>query len=301
MNIENIEAFVHVLHYGSFNKAAEALFLSQPSVTARIQSLERELDCQLFDRVGKQVLLTNKGKLFRPYAEQLLDTYRKGKQQVRQTQAAKEEVRIGCTVSAAQYLLPLVLPAFRRRHPSLRLKLTTATSEEIGARVLAKELDIGFVRKFNHPGLHSVLLYEDPIRLYVHSAHALATNPQPRIEDLSREPLLFFECGALDWLRIHRVFESQGLLPNLILQTDNAETAKRLLLRQEGVCFLPGMSVRREESEGTLVPIDFPETAGIGLMTSLINGQGENEAFARSLKEIAGQALSSSDPAYRIV
>lgn len=75
MNIENIEAFVYVNHYGSFNKAAEVLFLSQPSVTARIQTLERELDCKLFDRLGKQIALTEKGKQFLPYAQQIMQTF----------------------------------------------------------------------------------------------------------------------------------------------------------------------------------------------------------------------------------
>jgi metal-dependent amidase/aminoacylase/carboxypeptidase family protein len=70
MNIENMEAFVYVNHYGSFNKAAEALFLSQPSVTARIQTLERELECKLFDRQSKQTVLTKDGRKFLPYAEQ---------------------------------------------------------------------------------------------------------------------------------------------------------------------------------------------------------------------------------------
>lgn len=294
MNIENIEAFVHVLHYGSFNKAAEALFLSQPSVTARIQSLERELDCQLFDRVGKQVLLTNKGKLFRPYAEQLLDTYRKGKQQVRRSQAPKEELNIGCTVSAAQYVLPYILPALRRSHPGVQLKLTTGTTEQIGARVLSGDLDIGLVRQFKHPGIRSTILYEDPIRLYVYRDHALASHPQPKIELLSGEPLLFFECGALDWLRIHRVFESLELLPNLIVQTDNLESAKRLLLLREGICFLPGLSVRHEEKEGSLVPVDFAETSGIALKTSLISVQGENEAFVQMLREASARALPAA-------
>lgn len=62
MNIANIEAFVYVIHYNSFNKAADALFLSQPSISARIQSLERELDTQLFEREGRSFTLTEKGK-----------------------------------------------------------------------------------------------------------------------------------------------------------------------------------------------------------------------------------------------
>lgn len=84
MNIDNMEAFVYVNHYGSFNKAAEALFLSQPSVTARIQTLERELGCKLFDRQSKQTVLTEDGRKFLPYAEQMLQVLQKGKQKLQQ-------------------------------------------------------------------------------------------------------------------------------------------------------------------------------------------------------------------------
>lgn len=82
MNIENIEAFVYINHYGSFNKAADVLYISQPTVTARIQSLERELDCKVFDRLGKQINLTDKGRQFLPYAQQILQVYQNGKHQL---------------------------------------------------------------------------------------------------------------------------------------------------------------------------------------------------------------------------
>ncbi|MBB6731670.1 LysR family transcriptional regulator [Cohnella zeiphila] len=294
MNIENIEAFVYVLHYGSFNKAAEALFLSQPSVTARIQSLERELDCVLFDRVGKQVHLTEQGKRFRPYAQQLVDTYRKGKQQLRRNSPDKEELRIGCTASAAHYMLPELIPALRERFPELRLKLFTGTTDEVAARVLGKELDLGFVRKTSHPDLQTAALYEDPIRLYVHANHPFATAERLPIEALGREPLFFFECGALDWMRIHRVFENMAPLPNLIVQTDNLETAKKLVLRNAGICFLPGLSVREEEAGGLVKAIDFPETSGIALSTSLISRHGENADIFRELRRISLERLGPS-------
>jgi len=292
MNIENIEAFVYVLHYGSFNKAAEALFLSQPSVTARIQSLERELDCVLFDRVGKQVHLTEMGKRFRPYAQQLLDIYRKGKQQLQQNSPSKEELRIGCTASAAHYMLPELIPGLRSRFPLLRFKLVTGTTDDIAAQVLNRELDIGFVRKFNHPDLQSASLYEDPIRLYVHEQHPFAAAERLPIEALGREPLFFFECGALDWLRIHRVFDNLGLLPNLIVQTDNLETAKKLVLQNAGICFLPSLSVRQEEASGLVRPVDFPETSGIGLKTYLIGRLGENADVFQAVLRLAHERLN---------
>ncbi|MCC3374676.1 LysR family transcriptional regulator [Cohnella sp. REN36] len=295
MNIENIEAFVYVLHYGSFNKAADALYLSQPSVTARIQTLERELDCILFDRVGKQVHLTEKGKLFHPYAQQLIDTYRKSKQQLRQTMTNKEELRIGCTSSVAHYMLPELIPDLRARFPLLRFKLVTGTTDDIAARVLDKELDIGFVRKISHPDLQSAVVYEDPIRLYVYGGHPFADAERLPIEALGQEPLLFFECGALDWMRIHRVFENLSPLPNLILQTDNLETAKKLVLQKAGICFLPGLSVRQEKALGLMKPIDFPETSGIALKTCLISRQGENDAYFQDILRIAYDRFSRSN------
>lgn len=120
MNIENLEAFVYVVHFNSFNKAADALFLSQPSITARIQSLERELDTKLFHREGRKFTLTEKGRQFLPYAQQILQSYKKGKQQLQTTGAGIKEIRLGCTASVSHYLIPEILPALRKNTPSFR-------------------------------------------------------------------------------------------------------------------------------------------------------------------------------------
>ena len=111
MNIENIEAFVLVNHFGSINKASKALFLSQPSVTARIQTLERELDTKLFDRVGRQLVITEQAKEFLPYAEQIIQYYKTGKKQLK-VKELSDQLIIGCTELVSNYLIPKVIPAF---------------------------------------------------------------------------------------------------------------------------------------------------------------------------------------------
>src|SRR5438067_2079346 len=111
MNIENIEAFVYVNHFGSINKAAEALFLSQPSVSSRIQSLERELDTKLFERVGKKLILTEHAKEFLPYAVQIIQFYKNGKKQLKKIESSKHLV-IGCTELVSNYLIPQVISIF---------------------------------------------------------------------------------------------------------------------------------------------------------------------------------------------
>ncbi|ALS24030.1 MULTISPECIES: LysR family transcriptional regulator [Paenibacillus] len=270
MNIENIEAFVYVFHYGSFNKAAEVLFLSQPSVTARIQSLERELDCRLFDRLGKQVQLTEKGRQFLPYAQQLLQIYRKGKQHIQRQRAIPHELRIGCTVSVSNYMIPELLPKLKAQYPGLQIKVTTSVTEDIVNKVLNRELDIGFVRNVSHPNLQSVKYYEDPIRLYTYADHPLAGHTEVPVEWIVDQPFVFFECGSLDWLQIHRVFQSLNKPPAIEIHTDNAETAKKLVLNKAGICFLPGLCARKEVREQLLFPMDVVEVAGIALQTNII-------------------------------
>lgn len=291
MNIETIEAFVYVNHYGSFNKAADVLFLSQPSVTARIQTLERELDCRLFDRLGKQILLTDKGKQFLPYALQILKTYQKGKLHIQQRKTVPHELRIGCTVSVSNYLMPEILPGLKRKFPEIKFKLTTATTDELVHKLLNKEIDVGFVRKVVHPTIRSVHFYDDPIRLYVYEDHPFNGEGQITIDAVCNQPLIFFECGSLDWMRIHRAFESLEQPPRIEYQLDNSEAAKKLVLKKAGICFLPGLCVHQEVREKQLFPIDIPEITGVSLQTSLISLHGENAVFIDSLLEL-GQELT---------
>lgn len=293
MNIENIEAFVHVIHFNSFNKAAEALFLSQPSVSARIQSLERELDVKLFDRVGKQFTLTEKGKQFLPYAQQILQSYKKGKQQLKYQQTL-HELRIGCSVSAASYLLPVILPYLRQEHPQLRIKLVTASSEIIAKLLQEKEVDLGLVRNISHPLLDSFLFYEDQIRLYVDRDHPFARRGEVTMEEVVREPLIFFECGSIDWMRLHRIFETLDHRPLIQYELDNLETAKKLVLAGMGIGFLPELCAAREASEGLLVPVAVQSLGRQSLRTHLLTLKGGQNDLSRQLLHMS-KHLSDSN------
>lgn len=297
MNIENLEAFIYVIHLGSFNRAAEALFLSQPSVTARIQALERELDCRLFDRVGKQTVLSEEGKRFLPYAQQIIQTYQKGKQHVQQNRRLTGELRIGCTVSVANYIVPELLPQFKAKYPQLRFRFITGVTDELADKVLNREVDIGLVRNVAHPSLNSVKFFEDPIRLHVYAGHPFIGNKELSIEAIGDQPLVFFECGSLDWQRIHRIFESLRQPPNVEIQTDNSEMAKKLVMQRAGICFLPTVCVRREVAEGKLFAVDFPETADISMQTNIVTQQGEHEEIVQYLQQFGRELISPVFPA----
>ena len=237
MNIENIEAFVYINHYGSFNKAAEVLFLSQPSVTARIQSLERELGCKLFDRLGKQIVLTEEGRKFLPYAQQVLQVIQKGKQKIQQRRSTPDALRLGSTVSVSNYVIPDFLPKIKEAYPEINIKLTTATTDQLIAKLLGQEIDLAFVRKVMHPAIRTVAFYEDPIQLYVYKGHPFIESGHVSMEAIRNEQLVFFECGSLDWLRIHRAFDSLEHPPNITYHVDNSETATNWLCKGQALPF----------------------------------------------------------------
>ncbi|MNE52006.1 LysR substrate binding domain protein [compost metagenome] len=88
-------------------------------------------------------------------------------------------------------------------------------------------------------------------------------------------------------MRLHRVFESMEQPPNIEYHVDNLETAKKLVLKQAGICFLPALSVQEEVAAGTLIRVDIAETEGISLRTSLISLNGENAEFIETLLEAA--------------
>lgn len=294
LNIENIEAFVYVIHCGSFNKAAEALFLSQPSVTARIKTLEQELNCKLFHRDGKQVQISEDGKRFLPFAQQMLHTYNTGKLYLNQKKSLPNEYRIGCTISAANYIISDLIPYLKERFPATSYKVVTGTTDYIVSKTLNKEVDIGLIRKSHHPALQSHRFYVDPIRLYVYRGHPfLLEKGHVSVEEVAKGPLVFFECGSLDWLRIHRIFENLEQPPNIGIQTDNSEAARKLILRGAGIGFLPSLSVRQEVAEGLLYPILLPETEGIALQTNVVACPGEHAELYEAVVQYSKKLCAS--------
>lgn len=288
MNIDHVEAFVYVVRYGSFNKAANLLFLTQPSVTARIHSLERELDCKLFDRDGKQISLTEDGRQFLPYAQQMLNIYQKGRQQLQPQTTLPDSLTIGCTVSVSNYVIADILRAVKLLHPDVSFQLVSGSTDKIVKQLLDRELDVGFVRNVSHPNLMSVKYYVDPIRLYVYADHPFVGQGHVSVEAIAQQPLVFFECGALDWIEIKNIFEKLDYPPNIPFLVDNSEAAKNIILNKSAIGFLPSVSAREEVAAGRLFEIQVAEVADTALQTNLVTMRGDHPPLVQAFLKVAG-------------
>jgi LysR family transcriptional regulator, low CO2-responsive transcriptional regulator len=255
MNIDHIEAFMYVVHFNSIHKAANALFLSQPTVTARIKALERELDTELFEREGRGIKLTEKGEMFIPYAEQIIRTFQQGKKLLKK-RADQEEVVIGANIITSQYFIPIALPLWKKAHPELRFKFISASNEVLVDKLLQKQIDVAFMKEVSHQALQHQPLLDNSIRLVVKPGHPFQFQSKLSAQQLALEPMVFFECGAFDWNRVHKIFEVANVEPRIEFHVDHLEVAKSLIQSGNGFGFLPYLCVKHELETGQLVEVN---------------------------------------------
>ena len=282
MNIQNLEAFLYVHHFGSVNKAAEALFLTQPSVSSRIRTLEKELNVALFERVGRSLVMTKEGKAFIPYAESIVQAYKSGQKRMKET-AATDHIVIGVTGLIANYVMPYVLPKFKLAYPNVQITMHTGTTEEIESKVLHREVDVGFVRASAHPSLEKTAILQTPIRLFVSRPHHFENVPNISMEQLQEETIVFYECGSLDWTKVKNLFFNAAHVPTITYEVDSLETAKGLILENAGIGFLPEICVRKEVADGKVIPLDVPVVAKEWLKAQMIHYIGEKPPYFDSL------------------
>src|SRR5215212_2669798 len=185
MELGQLEAFVQVASHRSFSKAAETLFLTQPSVTARIQALEKELGEDLFERSGRAVRLTDAGATFLPYAERVLKDVLEGRDALEALRHGDfGNLRIGSALTISTYVLPKILKTFRARYPGVDVAIRTGRSDQVLEQVLNDEVQVGIVRALVHPEVETVHLYDDDVVLVTDPNHPFARAGTADIADV---------------------------------------------------------------------------------------------------------------------
>ncbi len=292
MELTQVEAVVEVARQKSFTRAAQALFLTQPTISSRIQALERDLDCLLFERRSRGVALTEEGRAFLPYAERTLQAIRDGLDALANSrEATGGRLAIGAARNVGAYVLPPILEAFRRRHPGVELQIRTGRSSDVLGMLLNDEVHIGFARMLVHRDLRSVHLYDEEVALFVHPSHSFTSGPGVTLYDVGREPLILYDPGSTYYVIINRVCQEAGIAPRITMQLDSIEATKKMIEQGLGVSLLPVSAVQREVEAGSLVQVPILETDRITLPTAIMlrrtrRAAGAVGAFLRLSEEV---------------
>lgn len=280
MNIDNILSFIYVYRLNSFHKAANALYVTQPSLSSRIQTLERDLGTQLIVRDRRQVELTEDGKIFMPYALQIVNAYTQAQKAL---QRGNEQIIIGANVSVSVAILPHVLRMFRQKHPGVSIEILSGLPGELLEAVLARKCSFAVtqqVPEIEHPDVVSVPVYKDPISLIVPPEHPfLHRELPPTVRETAMEPLIQNTLLVEPWSRIREHFHSQGVTPNIVMGVDSLEATKHMVLQGVGISFMPELSIEADLLERRLFAVHPEPRLEIYRQISLVHRRDEPPVY----------------------
>ncbi|HET9322253.1 MAG TPA: LysR family transcriptional regulator [Gaiellaceae bacterium] len=251
--MDQLQAFVEVAQRGSLSRAAEALFVTQPTLTARMKGLERELGSTLFLRSGRGMRLTDAGRAFLPYAERSLGAAAAGRRLLDELARGQTgQLALGAAPAVSTYVLPRILMRFRRTNPRVQLSVRTGHSEEILDLVLQEQVQIGLGRSLRHPQVNAIPLYEDELVLVVEPGHPFAQAKTLGTEQISDVQLILFDRTSSYHRLTNEFFRGAGAVPRGVMELDNIDAAKKMVEQGLGVALLPHTAVAGELEAGVL-------------------------------------------------
>src|SRR6201996_878746 len=246
MNIRDLKYLVALAEHKHFGRAAQASFVSQPTLSTQIRKLEDELGVALVERTPRKVLLTETGREIAQRARDVLTEVEQIRAIARRTRDPESgTIRLGIFPTLGPYLLPHVIPRLRSRFPRLELLLREEKTEQVLHMLREGTLDAGILALPVHDdSLHTEFLFEEPFVLAVPSGHALASRASLRMEDLSQQNLLLLEDGhclrdqALEVCHLAGAGEKSGF------RATSLETLRQMVAANVGITLLPTLAIK---------------------------------------------------------
>lgn len=292
MNLQQLEYILAVEANGSFSKAAEACFISQPALSMMVQKLEEELDMKIFDRSKQPIIPTDAGKGVLSQAQTILHEVAKLQEVARQQrETLSGDLSIGIIPTLAPYLLPLFLKPFLEKYPAVRLKIHEHTTNGLVERLKKGQLDAGLLATpLPQAGLQEKPLFYEPFYVYAHDEYK---KNYLLPEDLDPDELWLLEEGHCLRSQILKLCElrkkSNGQLE---FEAGSIDTLIKMVDHQSGVTIVPELATYTltQEQRKRLRPFADPvPVREVSLVT-------HRDAVKRSLIEALRQEVVANLP-----
>lgn len=260
MNLKQLEAFVQIADSGSFSKAAKELYLTQPTISAHISALEKELNTRLFVRNTKDVRLSDGGTVLYEYAKQMIALQKK----IEDTFAVREEkgqqcITIAASTIPAQYLLPGILAAYNERFPNQQFKLIEADSAKVVEQVVNHTVDIGFTGTVIDKRLCKYIpFYQDELVVITPNTEKYRkfVDEKQDAKWIVDEALIMREEGSGTRKEAEKQLKKIGIYPaklNIIASMENTEAIKRAVASGMGISLISKLAAEDEIQKGKLL------------------------------------------------
>jgi LysR family transcriptional repressor of citA len=259
MDMKLLRTFIVTAKTLNFHKAADQLYMAQPTVTQHIRQLESELRVQLFERIGKRVKLSPAGIRFLEHATRVLSVYEQGVQELTGwRQGYRDRLVIAVSPLVARSTLPRVVKRFTVEQPDIEVVVHIGLSPEIAPSVAEGRAHLGLSRMPTMSrDLHNYIWYHDPVILVVPNDGGDLDTPPPDWREILAQNRLLTHNHPTYWDDLLMAIHQQGLRPRT-MEVSLVDITKRFIEEGLGVSFLPESTVWRERLEGRLVEVPTP-------------------------------------------
>jgi len=245
---------------GSFKKAADLLYVTQPAVSLQIQNLEKQLEITIFDRGGRKALLTEAGRLLLEYSERILNQCDEASKAIEDLNSLKGgTLGIGASQTTGTYLMPRMIGLFRQKYPDVSVQLQVHSTRRTGWSVANGQIDLAIIGG-QLPGdlenLLQVIPYAtDELALVLPSKHPLSTKKELLKEDLYKLNFVTLDSQSTTRKVVDKLLQDSGLdiqRLKIEMELNSLEAIKNAVQSGLGASFLPVVSIERELSAGTI-------------------------------------------------
>ena len=255
MNLHQIRSFCAIVAEGSFSRAAESQHLTQPTISAQMQALERALGSRLLDRSAQGVRLTQAGRAFHAYALQILELVDRAQSELDALKGlARGVLDVAASTVPGHYLLPSALAQFRQRYPGVQVRLSLANSQEVRLGIHDGRHEVGLVgEQVRDDRLTYTPLTTDQLVAIVRPDHPLGGRLRLVARDLLGEPLVVREPGSATRATLERALGAAGFDPGdlqIMLELGSAEAVKLAVRSTPALAVVSEWSVRDEVRNG---------------------------------------------------
>lgn len=303
MELMQLEMFVAMVEEGSFHKAAERVFRTQPALSMALRKLEQELGAPLFDRSNRNAyVLTDTGQMLYEYAHRLLnlrDEMITTLKELHNLQSGR--IRVGANESTSLYLLPKFILAFRERFPKIKIEVYRQLSAKLPFELRQRNLDFAIISFMpEDTDLEAKPIMRDELVLIVSPRHRLATRDRVHVRELGAESFIAHNIRSPSRDKVIETFRRFQTPLNITIEIDTIETIKKFVAMNLGVGIVPRMCVQEELGRGELlmVPVEgFRHERTLWVVRRATEAHSHAaQAFMQVINDLAEKLLRGPQP-----
>ncbi|MFV0393605.1 MAG: LysR family transcriptional regulator [Coprobacillaceae bacterium] len=273
MDFKQLTSFIAVYEHHGFTNAANVLGYAQSTITTQIKLLEEELGAVLFERIGKNVYLTEEGKKFLTYSKKVLSMEKDIKNNLLDTQEISGHLVLGASESLCNHTIPKLLKRYRELYPNVTIEVKITNAKTLKQMLRNNEIDVMYTigYQIQESDMISHKILDEKLVFAVPMNHPLANKNEVTLKQISKYPLLLTTNTSIYRNFLNDVAQKQNISLHHVVETENIYALKQFVLSDIGIAFLPSSTIKDSLSvkTGKLVMLNWRESPK-GIITQII-------------------------------